>query len=265
MDVRSASPRVTILMVIINNFALADRCITSLFRYTEGPFVLLLGDNGTGDDGRPYFEKWRCLPNTLVTRTNCLVQHGEAIDILLKQVHTPYFVLMDSDTEILRKSWLPEMIAGFMDEPTVMEVGSDFIEHDDNFLEPVGKQIVRQHERFGPWLLIFRSEVLDICQDVSFVYYKEWIEVDSVAKYSAWDTAGRVHFALTEKGYRYHVLPRRFRRNFVHYGQFRWREDAAGFMFSLFGFVRRSFRRWCGGLVGRACLYNLAKRLGLYK
>jgi hypothetical protein len=265
MDVSSASPRVTILMAIIGNFALADRCIKSIFRYTEEPFSLLLGDNGTGADGRDYFENWRRLPNTHVVRSDCLLRHGEAIDILLKQVHTPYFVLMDSDTEILRKGWLPEMINGFKDDPYVMEVGPDFIKHRENYFAPMDKRVVRQLERFGTWLLMFRSQVLNICQDVSFAFHREWIELDGEAKYSHWDTGCRVHFALLERGYRYHVLPRRFKRNFVHYGRTRWRKDADGAKFSLFSYAHRSYRRWFGHLGAGGYLYNLAKWLGLYE
>jgi hypothetical protein len=265
MTLITAAPRVAVLIAIIDNFALADRGIKSLFRYTEEPFVLLLGDNGTGDDGRSYFENWRRLPNTKVIRSDVLIQHGEMIDLSLREVQTPYFVLMDSDTEILSKNWLEEMICGFKEDPLIMEVGSDFISHRENYLAPMDNQVVRYLERFGPWLLMYRSEVKDICQGISFVFYKKWVEQNGEAKYSYWDTGSRIHFVLMEKGYHYTVLHREFTKNFIHYGRVRWRKNAYGFQFSLFAFIRRLVRRRFGKLSGGPYLVNTAKKLGLYQ
>lgn len=264
MTLVSTSPRVTLLIAIIGNFVLADRCIKSLFQYTKEPFVLLLGDNGTGDDGRSYFESWRCLPNVHVIRSDTLIQHGEMLDILLKEVQTPYFVLMDSDTEILSENWLEGMICGFRDDPLVMEVGADFMSHRENYLTPMENRIVRCLERFGPWLLMYRSEVKDICRGISFVFYQEWIEQNGEAKYSNWDTGGRVHFALKEKGYHYYILPRSFKRNYLHYGQIRWRKNPSGVAFRLMAFIRRSFRRRFGSLVFGPFFYRIARKARLY-
>jgi cellulose synthase/poly-beta-1,6-N-acetylglucosamine synthase-like glycosyltransferase len=264
MIIQTASPKVSILMAIIDNFALADQCIMSVFRYTDEPFFLLLGDNGTGVKGQEYFTKWGHLPNTKIIRSDTLIAHGEVIDYLLKYVLTPFFVLMDSDTEILRKTWLNEMISGFKNDPKILEVGSDLIEHRDNYFAPMDKLYVRQLERFGPWLLMFRREVTDICPDISFAFHKEWIEKDGVAKYSYWDTGSRIHFALMDNGYKYYILPKDFSRNFIHYGKVRWRKNANGLAFSVFSFFRRSVRRWFGRLKGADYLAEMARKLGVY-
>lgn len=265
MNTQIISPRVSILMAIIDNFALADRCIDSIFRYTKEPFDLLLGDNGTGEDGKTYFSKWQQLPGTKIIRFDELIPHGEVIDRLVKYVRTPFFVLMDSDAELLREAWLDEMVKGFHDDPRIIEVGSDFIRHRENFFAPYDHIIVRQLERFGPWLLMFRREVIEICPDVSFAFYKEWIEKDGVAKYSYWDTGSRIHFSLLERGYRYNVLPRNFTRNFVHYGKVRWRKNADGIAFELFSLFRKSVRRIFGKLIMADYLTIVANELGLYK
>ena len=264
MDVPSASPRVTILMAIVDNFPLADKCIRSIFEYTNEPFYLLLGDNGTGADGRNYFENWRRLPNTRIVRSDTLIPHGEVIDILLKFVQTPYLVLMDSDVSSLRKNWLDDMIGGFKNDPCIMEVGSDPIKHRENYFAPMDKLIVRQLERFGPWLSHVPPGSRGYCSGVSFAFHKEWIEKDGEAKYSYWDTGSRVHFALMERGYRYNVLPRDSRRNFVHYGKVRWRKNADGVVFSVFSLIRKSVRRYFGSLPGADYLAHVAKKLGLF-
>lgn len=262
--VLSSSPMVTVLMAIIDNFALTDRCIKSLFRFTEEPFVLLLGDNGTGTDGKANFSEWRHLPNTHVIQSDARIQHGEMIDILLTRVKTSYFVLMDSDTEILSKNWLREMIQGFEEDPLVMQVGADFINHRENYLAPMDNQVVRYHERFGPWLLMYRSEVKEICQGTSFVFYKEWVEQNGEAKYSYWDTGGRIHFALKEKGYYYRIRPNNFRRNYLHYGRMKWRENPNGVAFSMIAFFRRLIRRRFGSLAVNSYLYKIARKIGLF-
>lgn len=264
MSNRDPDPRISVLMAIVGNFALADRCVESIFRYTKAPFVLLLGDNATGTGGLEYFEKWSKMPNTVVIRNERLIQHGEVIDILLEHVKTPYFVLMDSDTELLSENWLEELLGGFENDPLVMESGPDFVEHRENYLAPMENRVVRYTERFGPWLLMYRTDVKEICRGVSFVFQRDVREENGRVKHTHWDTGGRVHWALKEKGYHYRILPKSYKRNYLHHGGIRWRSEPDRLEFAVITFARKLERRCLGSTDLGAKLYNTARKIGIY-
>ncbi len=103
--------KVTIGIVTYNRLELTKRCLESLWSKTGMPFYLFVADNNSSDGTQAYLRD--LYAQGKIDRLFLLDQNygvAPASNCIWEQVQTPYYLKLDNDIEILRGSWLTEMI-----------------------------------------------------------------------------------------------------------------------------------------------------------
>lgn len=104
------TPLITCLIVNYNTTSFLEVSLQAIETLTKNEYRILICDNGSKASE---IKKLRSLISTndrisLITRKQTepgSIGHGEALDILIRRVVTPYFVTFDADATILKKNW----------------------------------------------------------------------------------------------------------------------------------------------------------------
>ena len=109
MQQRSSS-LITVLCVNYNTSDFIEVMLYSFEKLTSSPFEVLIVDNGSKESHLLRLAKAAQNYNNVrvIYRRQSApgsIGHGEAMDLLVKMVDTPYFVTMDSDAAFLIKDW----------------------------------------------------------------------------------------------------------------------------------------------------------------
>jgi hypothetical protein len=105
------TPAVTILIPHFQTLEPVRLCLRSLRKYTPGPCIVRVLDNGSQDASIEYLRSvaWIELVETGLDNETWS-SHYEALNEALKTVETPRFVVMHSDTYVRRPDWLPFLL-----------------------------------------------------------------------------------------------------------------------------------------------------------
>lgn len=111
---------ITILIVAYNVSAFVEVSLYGLAKLTKNKYKVIICDNGS-----PYFEKKRLkrivskYANTeLFFRKQSApgsMGHGEALNILIDKIDTPYGVILDADATFLKRGW-DEILVNQLDD-----------------------------------------------------------------------------------------------------------------------------------------------------
>lgn len=109
---------ITIITVNYNTSDFLRAQLVAFHRLSQRPFRYLIADNGSNEKNLKQLAKiCQDFPNTWVLFRKQSqagsVGHAEALDLLIKEVKTPYFLVMDADAIILQKNWDQAFIAKF--------------------------------------------------------------------------------------------------------------------------------------------------------
>ena len=107
--------KISILTVNYNTSDFIDVMLYSFSKLTLSPYKVVICDNGSEDKHLVALSKAaQKYENVEVIfrrqSTAGSIGHGEAMDILVSKVDTPYFVTMDSDAVFLLKNWDQHLI-----------------------------------------------------------------------------------------------------------------------------------------------------------
>jgi len=124
--------KATICVVNYRTLALTRLCLAAIRKFTVYPHEVVVVDNDSRDASLEYLRSvpWIKLierrPGPL-DRTGGRA-HGAALDLMLAQCQTEFFVSLHSDTIVARKGWLKGLVRHFEGAPQLACVGTGKIE-----------------------------------------------------------------------------------------------------------------------------------------
>ena len=141
-----ADAEVTILIPNYKTPEMTRLCLRLLRRHTDLERVqVVVIDNGSGDASLDYLRgvNWiRLIERPEAAKEKGPEMHARALDLALKEVTTPYVLVMHTDTLICNDGWLDFLLGKISGDKTVAGVGSWKLE------ERI--QAVRQEDREPP-------------------------------------------------------------------------------------------------------------------
>lgn len=107
---------ITILCVNYNTSDFIEIMLESFAKLTASPYKVIIADNGSTKKHHKKLVEVAQLHDDLqlIFRKQSIsgsVGHGEAMDLMLKLVDTPYFVTMDADAVFLTKNWDKKLLS----------------------------------------------------------------------------------------------------------------------------------------------------------
>jgi len=105
-----SDPLLTILTVNYNTSDFIEVMLHAFTRLTTNPYKVIICDNGSDDRHLLHLARVAQAHSNVVVvfrkqSAPGSIGHGEAMDLLLDMVDTPYFVTMDADASFLIKGW----------------------------------------------------------------------------------------------------------------------------------------------------------------
>lgn len=104
-------PLITILITNYNTINFIKLNLYAIEKLTKNSFKVIINDNGSRDYDIKELKKLEMEKDYLKVNyrkskyKEASYAHGEALDILIDMVDTPYFVILDSDCVFLMKDW----------------------------------------------------------------------------------------------------------------------------------------------------------------
>ena len=152
-------PKVSIVILNWNGRHYLEKFLPSVLATTYPNFEVIVADNGSTDDSVSFLLNQFPTVRLILFKKN----HGFAkgYNLALKQVHTPYYVLLNSDVEV-EKNWLQPMVDLLESTPTIAACQPKLLScNDRDMFEYAGAA--------GGWLDKFgypfaRGRVFDICE-----------------------------------------------------------------------------------------------------
>jgi len=121
--------------IIIPNYktpVLTRLCLRSLRKFTDPKKAkVIVVDNDSADESLEYLKQigWITLLERKTTGENGPQMHARALDAALKQVDTPFFTVMHTDTIVKSPAWQDFLLGQFDGAPKLAGVGSWKLEH----------------------------------------------------------------------------------------------------------------------------------------
>lgn len=118
---------ITAVSVVCNTPDLVRRMYEAFRRFHSIMKIILIDNSDKGNACQKYLNNI-CCENTIVYRFNKNLGHGRGLNYAMSRINTPYALIMDSDTEILKnpvKEMLNLMTEGVYGVGWITEVGKD--------------------------------------------------------------------------------------------------------------------------------------------
>ena len=140
-----ADAEVTILIPNYKTPEMTRLCLRLLRRHTDLERVqVVVIDNGSGDASLDYLRgvNWiRLIERPEAAKEKGPEMHARALDLALKEVTTPYVLVMHTDTLICNDGWLDFLLGKISGDETVAGVGSWKLEEPPSACKQFGKKI----------------------------------------------------------------------------------------------------------------------------
>jgi cellulose synthase/poly-beta-1,6-N-acetylglucosamine synthase-like glycosyltransferase len=124
-------PMITIIAINFNTSDFIELQAQAFTQLTKNSYQFWICDNGSNDQHLLHLTKiQQRYPHIELTfrlqSAPGSAGHGEALDLMMKKVRTPYVMVMDADTVMLAKDWDQKMLELFSDQ--VKAVGTPYEE-----------------------------------------------------------------------------------------------------------------------------------------
>jgi hypothetical protein len=227
------------MLVTPRDVVLADYAVRSYARIRDVDFELAVYSNYLLPEQKCfYFPRWQRLPFVRVIRNDEQDRDVETIkgrigeqrlegpfescdtiwDRELKRIDTPLVATVDADFEVLRQRFVHAILDGLAAEPGCIAYSTDYTPT-SLYYEPYSRENIVLNERNGTWFCVYRREAFALAGHVSHAYYQEILPSGPVRR-NAWDSCARFQKTLRDQGYALRHLPRRYQKDYIHYGAF---------------------------------------------
>jgi len=148
----------SILISNYNSFEAIQLCLESIHRYTDYPYYLIVYDDcSTNNVDLEYLRDQRNIGWIELIEGEKRVNHGGALNALLRDCNTDIAIILDNDIQILKSGWLEDAVKLVKDD-TLLICG---IEHDYKSGKP------SYPDWFQTWFMMINMEA-----------YRDGMEVD---------------------------------------------------------------------------------------
>jgi len=119
-------PKVSFIIPTLNAEKYLDLCLGSVFKqdYPKDKIEVLIIDGGSNDDTINISQKY---PVKVLSNEKRIAEYGKYVGI--KECSGDYFILLDSDNEIVEGDWLLKMVSVIKEDTSLFGVESD-LSHD---------------------------------------------------------------------------------------------------------------------------------------
>jgi len=217
----ASTPPVTLFISSFNTRYPLELTIRTLRRYTAYPdYRLWIADNASTDGSREYLQTLaKEMPNVRLILNDAPRAHGDWLDEVYRTVDTELWFAVDSDMLFLGSDWLHDMVAAFVNDPTLYILSGEPKPGSPGVREPYGN-IVDTGDTPSTWLFGIRTSLRDKV-DASFGFYKAGIN-EATGNLLCYDTGGWLLHNAREQGLRDAVMPEWFRDKWHHFGSLSW-------------------------------------------
>ncbi len=197
-----AEAEVSILIPNYKTPEMTRLCLRLLRRHTDlGRVQVIVIDNGSADESLDYLRgvNWiRLIERPEAAKEKGPEMHARAIDLALKEVTTPYVLVMHTDTLIGNDGWLDFLLGKISGDETIAGVGSWKLEQVSAW-----KQFGKKIESFFRRLLGKKTRIEErYLRSHCALYRTDLIRRHSNGFFDG-DTAGHsLHRMLVQQGYK---------------------------------------------------------------
>ena len=202
-----ADAEVTILIPNYKTPEMTRLCLRLLRRHTDLERVqVVVIDNGSGDASLDYLRgvNWiRLIERPEAAKEKGPEMHARALDLALKEVTTPYVLVMHTDTLICNDGWLDFLLGKISGDETVAGVVSWKLEEPPSAFKQFGKKIESLLRR----LLGKKTKVEERYLRSHCALYRTELIRKRTNGFFDGDTAGHsLHRMLVQQGYKMRFL-----------------------------------------------------------
>lgn len=120
-----AGEQITVTIVNYNSSDFIDVSLYALDRLTKNPYKVIVVDNGSQDGDKARLKKiaGKYKNVSLIFRNQTAsgsIGHGEALNILIGMIDTPYGVILDADATFLKSGWDEALISRLNDKAKII-------------------------------------------------------------------------------------------------------------------------------------------------
>jgi hypothetical protein len=226
------------MIVTPRDAVIADYAVRSYAKLKDLDFSLLVYSNYLLSEQKAYyFPRWEAFPFVEIARNphhdadlpgiNSRIQADalegpfEYCDPLwdreLRKIHTPYVATVDADFEILRPSFVKQVMRRLRSEPDLVGFSTDY-SPTEVVHEPYNGNTIILNERNHTWFCIYKHVAFERSQ-VSQAFHREMLPNAPVER-NCWDSCAYFQKSLRDQGLRFDYLHGKSRCDFIHYGAF---------------------------------------------
>ena len=199
-------PEITILIPNYKTPELTKLCLRLFNKFTQpGRAAFLVVDNASGDESLAYLKAlpWiQLIERNVEPGENGPAMHANALDLGLRQVRTPFVLVVHTDTLPRRSDWLDYLLSEIRKSDKIAGVGSWKLEQ-----VSIWKKCGKSVEAFFQKLTGHRKKEERYLRSHCALYRTELLR-EYTRGFNDGDTAGRsIHRILTERGFEMRFLP----------------------------------------------------------
>jgi len=158
----------TIAIAVLDNKDITRQCLDSLILNTEGPYRVLVIDNGSQDETRIFLENFCAVrENFTLKRFNENTGYLAAANYALSTLKTPYICLLNNDT-MVTAGWLSECVS-------ILEARSDI-----GIISPTTNEISKRFEKlyWSGGIKHYRGRAIEVnsCVGSCFIVKREVVD-----------------------------------------------------------------------------------------
>ncbi|HUY64234.1 MAG TPA: glycosyltransferase [Acidimicrobiales bacterium] len=207
----SSDDNVQVYVASANTNPVTELCVRSMHRYSDYPFRLIVGDNGSRDGSIEMLRElerkgWLSLDVASAWR-----QHGDLLDHWIHSCEYRYAVFVDSDVNF-RGPWLRALVETAQSEGAAL-VCAEMFDAMHGFVQAGTGRIMEVPPRPSAHLMMFDTKLV---AGLSSSFLPQISEMDGVI--TSLDVAGAVLRELTARGLAWREMPSEYQSTFVHLG-----------------------------------------------
>lgn len=209
----TATPRVTVLMTVLNGMPYLQEAVESILMQTLQDWRFVIVDNGSTDGTTAYLQSLAD-PRVIILRQEAPLPRTQALNVGFAQITTPYTAILDAD-DVAEPDRLHTQVAFLDATPSIAAVWGDY-----SHIAPDGQSLGQYHIPTDHAGLVERMIVQNPCAHSASCYRTDTVKTAGgyPAEYVYAQDAG-LWIALLRAGHSFASIPKQLVRIRIHPAQ----------------------------------------------